>query len=65
MCTHSAKVSLSISPMIRGYHEYKDLWEATEGEELFCLYENIFMSADMTLKWYNGEQLGGLNKIID
>ena len=65
MCTHSVKVLFSISPMIRGYHEYKDLWEATEGEELLCLYENIFMSADMTLKWYNGKQLGGLNKIID
>ena len=26
--------------MIRGYHEYKDIWEATKGEELLCRREN-------------------------
>ena len=47
MCTHGVKVSFSISSMIRGYHEYKDVWEAMEEKEL-CPYENIFMSVDMT-----------------
>ena len=40
MCTRGVKASFSISSMIRGYHEYKDLWEAVEGEELLCRQEN-------------------------
>ena len=40
MCTHSAKVSFSISSIMRRYHECKDVWEATEGEELLCQQEN-------------------------
>ena len=32
MCTCGAKVLFSISSMIRGYHVYKDIWEATEGD---------------------------------
>ena len=40
MCTRGMKISFSISTMIRGYHEYKDVWEAIEGKELLCRREN-------------------------
>ena len=39
MCTRGAKISFSISSIIREYNEYKDVWEAIEGE-LLCQREN-------------------------
>ena len=35
MCTH-ASFSISFMVTIRGYHKYKDIWVATEGEQLLC-----------------------------
>ena len=32
-------VSFSFSSSVRGYHVYKDIWEATEGEVLPCSRE--------------------------
>ena len=37
MCTWE---SFSIASMVRGYHKYKDIWVATEGEQLLCRREN-------------------------
>ena len=33
------KLSFSVEPVIRGYHEYKDVWVAVVGEELLCMRE--------------------------
>ena len=37
MCT---RASFSISSVVRGYHKYKDIWVATEGEQLLCRKED-------------------------
>ena len=39
MCTLSVKMQFSIEGMIRGYHIYKDIWDAQQGERLTCTPE--------------------------
>lgn len=37
--TGAESVRFSVEAMVRGYHAYKDVWEATFGEELQCQTE--------------------------
>jgi hypothetical protein len=34
--------TFSIEAMVRGYHVYQDIWNATVGEELYCQREIFF-----------------------
>ena len=36
--------TFSIEAMVRGYHVYQDIWNATVGEELYCQREFFLRS---------------------
>ena len=38
--TMADQVSFSVEAMVRGYHAYKDIWTAVNGEELPCQRED-------------------------
>ena len=40
MAAGAERVRFSVEAMVRGYHAYKDVWDATIGEQLPCQSEH-------------------------